>query len=123
MKEYHYIWLEAHPDRTEVWLRDKLIDGFDIHHLDHDHDNNSPDNLVLMEHRDHFMVHSGGRPPIKRGSVSIRKPFRRYFIDDDGLAVQVHRGERVVTAKRDYAVYGSIHRKVKACHDGKWVYV
>ncbi len=37
-------------------------EGFDVHHVDGDHENNLPDNLVLIEHRDHFMLHSGKRP-------------------------------------------------------------
>ncbi|MEN3238678.1 HNH endonuclease [Methylobacterium ajmalii] len=51
-----------------------LLDGFDVHHLDHDHANNDPANLVLIEAQDHMRVHEmrvtvkprtikrGGRP-------------------------------------------------------------
>lgn len=51
-------WLLAHPHRTEEWLRERSKDGFDIHHLDGDHDNNDPDNLVLIECADHMRIHN-----------------------------------------------------------------
>lgn len=57
MKPYHYAWLMRHPERTSEWLKKKLKDGFDIHHLDGNHDNNTPYNLVLIECRDHMLVH------------------------------------------------------------------
>ena len=67
LEPYHVIWLSVHPQRSENWLRDKLSDGFDIHHVDGDHSNNDPNNLVLIEHRDHFMLH-GGRPKFVRSA-------------------------------------------------------
>ena len=57
MESYHHAWLAAHPDRTEGWLRDRLAEGFDVHHLDGDHSNDDPLNLVLIEHLDHMRVH------------------------------------------------------------------
>lgn len=59
---HHRAWLGAHPERSEEWLADRLRDGFDVHHVDGDHGNNDPSNLILVEHRDHMMLHSGGRP-------------------------------------------------------------
>ncbi len=59
-------WLDAHPERDEAWLLRMAKEGFDIHHVDGDHENNAPQNLVLIEHRDHFMLHSGKRPPLGR---------------------------------------------------------
>lgn len=35
------------------WLRERLADGFDVHHLDGDHDNDHPSNLILLETVDH----------------------------------------------------------------------
>lgn len=58
---YHYSWLAAHPHRTAEWLKDKLREGFDIHHLDNNHSNNEPDNLILIEHTDHMFLHARGR--------------------------------------------------------------
>jgi hypothetical protein len=36
-----------------------MRDGFDVHHLDGDHANNEPANLVLIEHTDHMAIHGG----------------------------------------------------------------
>ena len=57
LQPYHYAWLSKHPERTKDWLRFALNAGFDIHHLDGDHDNNDPENLVLIEHIDHMRLH------------------------------------------------------------------
>lgn len=57
MKKAHEVWLEAHPERTAIWLQERLDDGFDVHHLDGDRENNDPGNLVLIECRDHQMLH------------------------------------------------------------------
>lgn len=57
LQSYHLAWLAFHIDRTEGWLRDRLADGFDVHHLDGDHANDEPLNLVLIEHADHMRLH------------------------------------------------------------------
>ena len=62
LREYHYVWLECHPKRDEEWLRGKMMDDFEIHHIDRDSSNNDPANLILLDHCDHFMLHSGARP-------------------------------------------------------------
>ena len=59
LRSYHQAWLKAHPHRSEEWLRMRTKDGFDVHHLDGDKGNESPDNLVLIEHTDHMMLHGG----------------------------------------------------------------
>lgn len=61
LEKYHEVWLEAHPYRSEQWLRERLADGFDVHHLDGDHGNNTWDNLVLIDHGDHMWLHLMGR--------------------------------------------------------------
>ena len=58
MKDYHKAWLAAHPERSEAWLRECFRDGFDVHHLDGNHQNNDPANLVLIEHVDHMRIHA-----------------------------------------------------------------
>lgn len=50
---HHLAWLTDHPHRTERWLRARLADGFDVHHLDRNCQNNDPLNLVLIEAADH----------------------------------------------------------------------
>lgn len=70
MQPYHQAWLDAHPERDEAWLRRQLADGFDVHHMDGDHSNNDPGNLVLIEAADHMRLHSGGRGCLR----SLRPP-------------------------------------------------
>lgn len=70
MLEHHRAWLSAHPERTERWLNERLLDGFDVHHLDGNHMNNRPDNLVLVEHMDHLRcLH--GKPGNRLVAVSV----------------------------------------------------
>lgn len=57
LQPHHDAWLSAHPGRTEEWLRQMFIEGFDIHHVDGDHGNNTPLNLVLIEAVDHMRLH------------------------------------------------------------------
>lgn len=59
MESYHYAWLSAHPERTKEWLAGILAQGFHIHHMDGNHDNNDSKNLVLIESGDHMMIHNG----------------------------------------------------------------
>lgn len=75
MEEYHKVWLEAHPERTEEWLQARLKDGFNIHHMDGDHSNNIPANLVLIDGEDHLRLHglpAGHWTIFRRGG--FRKP-------------------------------------------------
>jgi hypothetical protein len=58
LKSYHYAWLSVRPHRTEDWLRERLRDGFDLHHADGNHANDDPSNLVLIEASDHMRLHN-----------------------------------------------------------------
>lgn len=49
MKRAHKIWLLHHPNRDMGWLKDRFADGFEVHHIDGDIENNDIDNLVLIE--------------------------------------------------------------------------
>lgn len=71
LKSYHYVWLAGRPDRSEEWLKAKLSEGFDIHHIDGDHWNDAPENLVLIEHVDHMRLHG------MKGSLGRLKPRRK----------------------------------------------
>jgi len=64
MEHYHNVWLGHHPNRTVDWLRERLKDGFGIHHIDGDHENNAPENLVLLDWTDHRMIHAGKKSKI-----------------------------------------------------------
>ena len=57
---HHSAWLSVHPHRTKPWFLAKLKEGFDVHHLDGNHENNDPTNLALVEHTDHMAIHNGG---------------------------------------------------------------
>ncbi len=59
LESYHYVWLSVHSHRTAEWLRARLKDGFDIHHIDGDHSNDASTNLVLIDGGDHLMLHNG----------------------------------------------------------------
>ncbi len=66
---YHKIWMEKHGVSAE-WMEQALRNGFDIHHVDGDHTNNEPGNLVMIYHGDHFQFH-GGSPGL-RNLVNIK---------------------------------------------------
>lgn len=77
MKDYHEIWLSAHPERTREWLEDKLRDGFDIHHGDGNHTNNDATNLFLIECRDHMQIHGGSISRIFSSGEKARREAER----------------------------------------------
>lgn len=61
MTPYHSAWLAANDHVTEEMLARWLKEGFDIHHLDGDHENNDEKNLVLIWSGDHMMLHNGSK--------------------------------------------------------------
>lgn len=65
LQPYHYVWLSEHPHRNEEWLCRMLQDGFHVHHLDGDHDNDAAENLVLIDGVDHLMIHNGAKRSLK----------------------------------------------------------
>jgi len=73
VKEHHLAWLSAHADRSIEWFSDRMCEGFDIHHLDGDHTNNDPANLVMIEHQDHMRLHTGGGDRLKAIRVARLK--------------------------------------------------
>ncbi len=90
MQIYHHIWLEAHPERSEEWLKDRLKDGFDVHHIDGDHSNDDPKNLALIEASDHMRMHGAhsysrirnGPPPSCRSIADMMEQYSYNEIDD-----------------------------------------
>jgi len=60
LKLYHEVWLAAN-NKDEAWLKEKLSDGFHIHHIDANPENNAAENLILIWGIDHLMLHSGVR--------------------------------------------------------------
>lgn len=78
MLEHHEVWLSTHPRRTKQWLEERLEDGFDIHHIDGDHGNNSPDNLILLEHQDHMNIHGLNFCRIEAGEIRKKNLAKEY---------------------------------------------
>jgi hypothetical protein len=93
--------------------------GFDIHHVDGDHDNNDPDNLVLIERYDHLRLH--GRPPADPSYIgkcgleyALQKGRSCYELRSaggiswDDVARKVYgrrRGQKAIQAAKRYARY------------------
>lgn len=98
MKHHHKAWLQAHPHRTVEWLRERIREGFDIHHLDGDYTNNDPDNLVLIEHTDHLMLHTG-----KRRLGRLKKPDLNPRPKEVGRSVVLADGRRIWLAKGEHS--------------------
>lgn len=78
MESHHIAWLSAHPERSATWLADRIADGFHVHHMDGNHENNDPQNLVLIESGDHMMLHNGvsrliWRPPVPKNGGRKKK--------------------------------------------------
>lgn len=100
MEAHHHAWLTAHPNRTEDWLRERLRDGFDIHHLDGDHGNNDPLNLVLIDAADHMMLHNGKSRMVRRPDLASMDRKNEKMLRDVG-AVAVDERESFGTSWRE----------------------
>ena len=97
LKSYHMAWLSAHPNRSARWLREKIKDGFHIHHKDGDHNNNDPNNLLLIDGDDHMRLHG----------VSLESGIESWRVKDR------RRQEVTQEARRIY--------DGKAAFGGKWI--
>ena len=60
MKDYHLIWASKHGV-SDDFVSQATAAGFDIHHIDGDHGNNAPENLVMIYSGDHFAFHGAPR--------------------------------------------------------------
>ncbi len=91
LQSYHHAWLSAHPGRDEAWLTERMADGFHIHHIDGDHANDVPANLVLIEGVDHMRLHGMKllRPMVPRKGK--RGPQKRWLSEEEAAAVQLVR--------------------------------
>lgn len=51
-----------HRKRLHVYVFEcengKITKGYEVHHKDHDKDNNEPDNLILLIKKEHLLLHS-----------------------------------------------------------------
>ena len=89
MNKHQKTWLKANPHRSAIWLREKLTDGFDIHHLDGNHDNDDPLNLLLIEVMDHMRLHD---LPLQRISAAKIIPDKKKIRDESDDAIGLRRG-------------------------------
>jgi hypothetical protein len=124
MNPHHEAWLAAHPERTAVWLAERIADGFDVHHVDGDRENNAPDNLILIEHTDHMSIHglnvreraqeAARQKAEAKLRVKLQKGESAYALRESGLswpevAAQVYGGRRggsiATNAAKAYAQY------------------
>lgn len=86
LETYHWAWLTAHPERSQEWLRAKLLDGFDIHHIDGNHENDDPANLCLLEHVDHMRLHG---TPMRRGRGTKCANIVSHPLDEDSYNLRL----------------------------------
>ena len=61
--------------------------GFDIHHIDGNHSNNAPANLVLIEHKDHMRLHGATRG-FARELETVKQRRRELFLAEGKLAYE-----------------------------------
>lgn len=97
MKAHHASWLKAHPERNQAWLEQALEQGFDVHHLDEDHSNNMPENLVLIEHTDHFRIHHNWETTENSG---CRKAGNDKWLSNDELEARI--GNKLANGEKAY---------------------
>ena len=124
MKIYHKNWLKAHPERSAEWLSAVLAEGFAIHHVDGNPENNDPENLVLIEAGDHFKFHNNGmlRPLVQRagkwtsGDLASKKLKEELSIGERAYSLMKDRpGKRWREIALDVGYKGDVGRaKVKA---------
>lgn len=118
LKPHHAAWLADHPHRTEAWLRGKLADRFDIHHIDGNHHNNNPRNLVLIESMDHSRLHGGNslRPLFRQGPEKTKGIPKRSVKVGEGKYLRLLVGERKSSALKTYEEFSHMmqHRIVYA---------
>ena len=119
LAKHHEAWLIAHPERSAQWFRRVIADGFDVHHLDGDHDNNDPSNLALIEYTDHQAVIHGHKvlrrlikpvplSNIKRCADIAEDAYDLYSVGDKTWAqiaddFGVERWQTLLAAVADYA--------------------
>ena len=110
MQQSHKARLSAHPGRTKEWLRERVADGFEVHHCDENPYNNDPDNLILIDKIDHKRLHN------KRGVIQLGKQFdpargkesytlRAFGLSWEEIAKRLDRGSAgfYLTIAREYA--------------------
>lgn len=128
LQEHHIAWLLCHPHRGADWLRGMLCDGFQIHHIDGNHGNNDPQNLILVEWRDHARLHGcddfmlAWPKVMKLQKEKKEKPYRKVYHNPAGPSTRLwHWGTRLThleskpehtVTERDRAEIASLRKSV-----------
>lgn len=89
MNKHQKAWLKANPHRSAAWLEERLADGFDIHHVDGNHDNDDPLNLLLVEVMDHMRLHD---LPLQRILATKIRSDKKKVRDDSDDVIGIRRG-------------------------------
>ncbi|MET3481518.1 hypothetical protein [Methylobacterium sp. 1973] len=111
LSAYHHAWLSKHPERDAPWLEAKLREGFDVHHLDADHGNNDPSNLVLIETGDHMGLHGMS---MKRLLISGRQAKAKKREAEKRSSKRFALGKQAYEMKTPLLTWGYIGRRLKA---------
>ena len=121
MHKHHFIWLRKYPHRTETWFQEKPDDGFHIHHQDGNHANNSPNNLLLIDGNDHFLLHKNwsqsdklkeGRAKAKAAGVKFGRKFK-LSINERAQAIKRRGdGEPLASIANSYGVSNASIRRL-----------
>ena len=87
---HHLAWLESHPERDQRWLRERLDDGFHVHHIDGNRLNNAAENLhVFNSPSDHGAAHRSleliAFELLQRGLVVFDRERGRYQFADQSI--------------------------------------
>ncbi len=105
---HHLAWLSIHSTRNPVWLLKMLAEGFEIHHLDGNHKNNEPRNLILVEYIDHRRLHGKNHHEF---SADVREERKRDIEENLRLGELAY--EARITAKSWGDVYHSMPDEFK----------
>lgn len=125
MNEYHRAYLSK-GTMTEEFFLEALANGFDIHHVDGDHNNNDPDNLVMIYKADHFTMHGAkvfhakmdGRWMTQEeiDSIKATQGEKAYKLRASGLLwreVDETLGKKTIHLAKFYAQYNKLEWPIK----------
>jgi hypothetical protein len=68
-----------------------ILEGYIVHHLDHNPLNNNPSNLVLVTRAEHNRIHNAERPSSTTNSEYARERLREFYHSQEGRALQAKR--------------------------------
>lgn len=80
-RDYRAVWLRAHPYVNATWLDDKIKEGFNLHHVDGNRQNNTADNLLLIFGPDHHRLHKFER---RIGLINAAQHLAKHFTVQTG---------------------------------------